>query len=390
MWKRFHKTLCCPICGSSLELAVFNALVCSLQEEHLSLAKEANLLDDDFNKYVKDGCLLCRTCNVYYPILNGLPVMLSYATSVHEQFANQFKDQLKSAGLRGYHLPSGEPVMGEHFVLKSFSKEWGDYDYDGVLWDASYQDLEERVCQEINLPGNKKGNRTFLEVGCGLGITTHLVQKNYGVDGIGVDLSSSVFQASVHFRDNPFLHFVQASVFKLPFKTRSFDIVYSRGVLHHTFSTFEAVKSLAEFCREQGLFYLWVYGTKSIRDNWFRKAVYAIERTVRPLISEDSESMASNAFLKSMALGYLAYNKLRRRKNRQVQSYTFSRAMHAARDRFTPKFAHRHETSEVAGWFQELGYDSIEVVDWHVMPSVEADDFRRNVGIRGRRKSQAA
>jgi SAM-dependent methyltransferase/uncharacterized protein YbaR (Trm112 family) len=390
MWKRFHKRLCCPSCGSSLELAVFNALVCSLQEQHLSFAKEANLLDDDFNKYVKDGCLPCRTCNVYYPILNGLPVMLSYATSVHEQFANQFKDQLKSAGLRGYHLPCGEPVVGEHFVLKSFSKEWGDYDYDGVLWDASYQDLEERVCQEINLPGNEKGNRTFLEVGCGLGVTTYLAQKNYGADAVGVDLSHSVFQASTHFRLNPFLHFVQASVFSLPFEKRSFDAVYSRGALHHTFSTFEAVKSLTEYCRGGGLFYLWVYGTNSIEDNWFRKMLYTVETAVRPFVSEHPESLVSNAFLNSIALGYLVYNKFRRLKDQQVQRYTFGKAVHAARDRFTPKFAHRHETQEVAGWFKKFGYERIEVVDWQLMPSVEQDDFRRNVGIRGIRKSPAA
>lgn len=275
-------------------------------------------------------------------------------------------------------------------MLKSFSQEWGEYNYDGVLWDASYQDLEERVLLEINLPLSNNINWYFLEVGCGLGITTHLAQKNYGGEAIGVDLSHSVFQASAHYQNNPFLHFVQASVFNLPFNKRSFDTVYSRGVLHHTFSTFEAVKSLAEYCRDGGLFYLWVYGTHSIEDNWFRRTLYAIERTVRPFISEHPESLVSSTFLKSMAFGYLVYNKLRRLRDKQVQGYTFGRAVHAARDRFSPKFAHRHGTKEVAGWFQKLGYERIEVVDWEIMPSVEQDDFRRNVGIRGICKTDAA
>jgi SAM-dependent methyltransferase/uncharacterized protein YbaR (Trm112 family) len=383
MWKRFARRLCCPNCGNSLELAVFKVVSCPILKAHLVFAKETGLLDPEFNQYVQEGALLCQTCTRYYPIVKGLPVLLPYATSVHEQFAEDFKDQLESTGAGAYRLPSGKPVNGEQLVLKSFSKEWGEYQYDGVLWEANYQDLEQRVLREINLPLSKRRNSFFLEVGCGLGVTTHLAHENYGGDAVGVDLSHSVFQASAHFSHHPFLHFVQASVFNLPFKKRSFDTVYSRGVLHHTFSTFEAVKSLTAYCRVGGLFYLWVYGTRSIEDNWFRKVVYTIETAVRPFISEHPDSLVSNAFLNSLAVGYLVYNKFRRLKDQKVQRYTFGKAVHAARDRFTPKFAHRHETKEVAHWFKELGYEEVEVVDWRVMPSVEQDDFRRNVGIRG-------
>ena len=136
------------------------------------------------------------------------------------------------------------------------------------------------------------------------------------------------------------------------------------------------------------MFYLWVYGTHSIDDNWFRKMLYALERAIRPSVSKNPESLVSTAFLNTLALCYLTYNRLRRLENKQVQRYTFARAIHAARDRFTPRFAHRHEGKEVIGWFQKLGYDRIDVVDWKIMPSVEQDDFRRNVGIRGIRKSE--
>src|SRR6267378_2600644 len=105
MWKRLHRMLCCPTCESYLELTIFELLVCPLQEQDLLYAKQAKLFDDDFDKYVKEGALLCRRCNVYYPILNGLPVLLSYSTPVHRQFADQFKDRLQSAGLAGSKLP---------------------------------------------------------------------------------------------------------------------------------------------------------------------------------------------------------------------------------------------------------------------------------------------
>jgi SAM-dependent methyltransferase/uncharacterized protein YbaR (Trm112 family) len=384
MWKRFHKTLCCPLCRHSLELAVFDEAACSLDEKDIAHAKELRLFDDDFNRYVNDGVLLCSSCTTYFPIYNGLPVLLSYTTPLHKEFAGRFKDRLRSNGLQNRCFPSGEPVEGEQFVLNSFSKEWGDYNYDGVLWDATYQDLERRVLLEIGLPDELQ-NSTFLEVGCGIGVTTNLIQKNYGGDAVGVDLSHSVFQASHHFRNNPFLHFVQASVFHLPFRKQSFAAVYSRGALHHTFSTCEAVKALGDYCREGGLLYLWVYGTDSIADNWFRKILYRVEKKVRPFISENPDSRTATVFLNSMAVGYIVYNKLRRLKDKKVQNYTFGRAVHAARDRFTPRFAHRHHVTEVLSWFNELGFAKMEVVDWKVMPSVEQDDYRRNIGVRAKR-----
>lgn len=87
MWKRFSQRLCCPSCGDSVELVAFNVIACSLPEGHLSLAKEMGLLDDDFNQFVENGALLCRNCKFYYPVFRGLPILLSYATSVHEHFA---------------------------------------------------------------------------------------------------------------------------------------------------------------------------------------------------------------------------------------------------------------------------------------------------------------
>ena len=68
--------------------------------------------------------------------------------------------------------------------------------------------------------------------------------------------------------------------------------------------------------------------------------------------------------------------------NPAIQPLTFSRGLHAARDRFTPRFAHRHPSEEILQWFGDAGYTSANVLDWRDMPPAEQDDFRRNVGIR--------
>jgi hypothetical protein len=89
-------------------------------------------------------------------------------------------------------------------------------------------------------------------------------------------------------------------------------------------------------------------------------------------------------FLTAMGAGYVVFNGARRIFNPNIQPLTLSRGVHAARDRFTPKYAHRHEPMEVTGWFRRLGFHAMEIVDWKLMPTADHDDFRRNVGVRGK------
>jgi SAM-dependent methyltransferase/uncharacterized protein YbaR (Trm112 family) len=384
MWKRITDTLRCPSCAEALTLQVFEDRAGSIDPQHADAARERQRADPEFDRYVDAGVLLCGGCRVWFPVLDGLPILLTYATGAHQHFKARYADLFRRASLGAYSAPDRQPPVGEQFVLDSFSTEWADYEYDGVLWEARYDDLEKRVLKEVGVkPGLQIG--TFLEVGCGLGVTTSIAQRNFCLDAFGVDLSRSVFQASRHFATNPFLHFVQASVFNLPFAKASFDVAYTRGVLHHTFSTYEAAKALASYCRPGGELYIWVYGTASIRDNALRRLLYASEKAVRPILSRRPDGLLGRMFIGTAALAYLAFNSLRRIGDSTIQSYSFGRAKHAARDRFTPMFAHRHASAEVQSWFAEFGFTDIEAVDWKDMPSVERDDFRRNVGVRGLR-----
>jgi SAM-dependent methyltransferase len=268
--------------------------------------------------------------------------------------------------------------------MRSFSVEWLEYDFDGVIWEMDYADHERRFLKEVEGYMHRNASSRFLEIGCGLGITTAMAQKNFGGEAVGVDLSLAAWRATAMHRENPNLHFVQASVFALPFETATFDTIYTRGVLHHTYSTHDAYQQLAPLCRPRGSLYVWVYGPKSINDNLFRRAVYTAEIMMRFVLNR-CPSWLSNAALAPFALGYIAFNHARRAANPRIQPYNYTRALHAARDRFTPEFAHRHDADEVCQWFRDAGYADIEVVDWRSMPSADHDDYRRNTGVRGRR-----
>lgn len=384
MWKRFANRFRCPLCLGALELSAFAQQRVIVDDSYLERAAEQNVLDDDFSVYIDAGMFCCDRCEVAFPIFKGLPVLLPYATKLNEQFAHEWSAELRRMPRR-VRFPDRAPVPGERFVLSSFSTEWLAYDFDGVIWEMSYSDHEKRFLAELGAYRPVAGQGMFLELGCGIGITTDLAQKNFGVDALGVDLSLAALRATQRFRANPFLHFVQASVFYLPLPHDAFETVYSRGVLHHTYSTAEAFASLARFCREGGTTYLWVYGPKSINDNGLRRSLYLAERTIRRLLRGRDSGLLASAILYPLAGAYVLFNRARTAGDPTVQRYNFQRALHAARDRFTPEFAHRHDFSEVSEWFAQAGFTNVEVVDWRSMPSADHDDYRRNTGVRGRK-----
>jgi SAM-dependent methyltransferase/uncharacterized protein YbaR (Trm112 family) len=375
MWSNLTSLLRCPLCRSELGLAAFDD-VASAPHVH-------------GNFWVSSGALLCGGCKTWFPVTHGVPVLLPYATPAHEEFAHEHEQRLQSCA-PGHRLPAGDAVRGEQLVMRSFSTEWLEYDFDGVIWEMDYADHERRFLSELGdyAPSTERPGR-FLEIGCGLGLTTTMAQKNFGGEAIGVDLSLAAWRAAAINRDNPKLHFVQASVYALPFAPGTFDTIYTRGVLHHTYSTQDAFRALAPLGAPGGTMYVWVYGKKSINDNLFRRAVYGAEVVARYLLNRAPEWL-SHIVLAPLALSYVVFNHARRMHNPRIQPYNYRRALHAARDRFTPEFAHRQDADEVRQWFREAGYGELEVVDWRTMPSADHDDYRRNTGVRGRRVAVAA
>lgn len=389
MWSRTVHWLACPTCHAALELVSFEEHRVEIAPEHEQLAKDRGLLNEEFPRYIDSGVLLCESCHAVYPIMHGLPVLVPYTTPTHEEFATAFRDRLAKFG--DFSFPSKDPVRGEQFVMRSFSNEWINYNYDGVIWDLSYEDHEKRFLAEIGPDAALDGRcGIFVEIGCGLGLTTAFAAKNLQCDALGVDLSLAVLRASCEFSTNPFLHFVQGSAFYLPLRESLATLMYSHGVLHHTYSTSDAVESVAKHCSGEGWFYLWLYGSGSQKGSIARRIAYRLEERLRPAIAKNLESLPSRVALAAMSCAYLFVNAVHRFRDPTVEKYNYAHALHAARDRFTPLFAHRHDYNEVAAWFDRLGFEDVQQVDWHTMPTSNQANYRRNTGVRGKRTASGA
>lgn len=80
---------------------------------------------------------------------------------------------------------------------------------------------------------------------------------------LGVDISEAVDVAAERFRELGFEGvFLQADISNLPLPDESVDVIFSEGVLHHTDSTENALKSLARRLRPGGRLMFYVYRKK--------------------------------------------------------------------------------------------------------------------------------
>jgi ubiquinone/menaquinone biosynthesis C-methylase UbiE len=133
----------------------------------------------------------------------------------------------------------------------------------------------------------------LLEIGCGMG--TDLLQfARGGARCTGIDLTPRSIEITRHrFRlfgaDG---NFIVSDGERLPFRSDSFDVVYSNGVLHHTPDTAGAIREVHRVLRVGGVAKIMLYHRNSL-NYWFeivlRRGVLGLEflrgRTAEEIMS---------------------------------------------------------------------------------------------------------
>lgn len=137
-----------------------------------------------------------------------------------------------------------------------------------------FEELEEYRYEKISylkkyINFDKYQDKKVLEIGCGPGIDS--VQfASAGADVWGVDLSSKAIElCRSHlilrgFQDKAKQFFV-GNAENLDFKDRSFDVVYSHGVLHHTVDTTRSIEEVRRVLKPNGEAIIMLYN----RWSWF-------------------------------------------------------------------------------------------------------------------------
>jgi SAM-dependent methyltransferase len=363
----------CPACLGELTVEPF------AEEEHDGLS------------FVQTGLLLCERCRTSYPIEAGTPVLLRFRTAFHDWFARERADRLRGFG--GYSMPSGEARAGELAIQESFTDEWNLTTEDELSFVFTLDELVELnrkvwLRSVAELPPEERP-KELLDVGCGVGMETMALREATGAERVfAIDLNFALLSRRAEFRHRPDVHFVIASLFDLPFERESFDLVYSEGVIHHTYSTREAFGAIAPRVRPGGRLFVWVYGLDDhlIPNGHRRKIDDLLEKLLRPLISRAPRRLRDLIFK-----GLVAISHLRRRrglafgeKEGHGEQWTKVNTEHTLRDWLSPRYAHRHGFNEVIEWFETAGF-TIEEVQSPSAYRKLFNDAPFGVGMTGRR-----
>lgn len=210
MHRDLMERLVCPACRGALALQV--------QEQS--------------GEHVESGVLLCPACTVEYPIVRFVPRFVAaenYSSSFGFQWNRFRRTQLDST--------SGQPITTRRFFGQSG-------------WTA----------EEVH-------ERWTLDVGCGAGRFAE-VALGAGARLVAVDFSTAVDACQQNLGAHPRLDVVQADVYRLPFRRRTFERVYCFGVLQHTPDVRAAFAALVEQVTDGGRMAIDLYPRLAMNVLW--------------------------------------------------------------------------------------------------------------------------
>ncbi len=133
--------------------------------------------------------------------------------------------------------------------------------------------------------------------------------------------------------------------------------------------------------------YIWVYSHWDESRTVIRRAMMALERVLRPIAWRLHEPYQTAFFLPLLPLYWVHQNLLVHRKGGGVK-YGWREALHAARDRFTPRYVYRHTEDEVAHWFDRAGYRSVRRISERPAPEWVPVAFTAAAAVDGVRGEQ--
>jgi ubiquinone/menaquinone biosynthesis C-methylase UbiE len=144
-----------------------------------------------------------------------------------------------------------------------FSLEWFDAIDARFLEGAKLYGSESRPFDRI-IPFDRLNGARVLEIGCGMGLHTELMVRA-GARVTAVDLSPTSVAATRRRLELKGLsgEVMEADAEQLPFDDRSFDFVWSWGVIHHSSRTGRVVRGIARVLKRDGECRVMVYNRQS-------------------------------------------------------------------------------------------------------------------------------
>jgi uncharacterized protein YbaR (Trm112 family)/SAM-dependent methyltransferase len=210
--------------------------------------------------------------------------------------------------------------------------------------------------------------KSVLDGGCGPGRFLPLLAP-HAETVVGLELGPHVDRAAQRCRHLDNVHVVQGSVLAPPFKEKTFDTVYSLGVLHHTPDPAGGARALAALVGTRGKLALWVYPP----GYWGRGIRRLSGRAIHAWLSRRQPEAAYRVVKRRLyPLGKLQARAARNRWTKLACAplYSISVPRHPVPevmvatiyDYFVPPIISTHTADELCDWLTDEGFAAVEVL----------------------------
>lgn len=355
MKKRLLDWLVCPACGERPELQIF-------REDQI----------DGHGEEILEGMLSCR-CGLIYPVIAGIPRMLRNAREEYPEFFARH-------GLGGPGSSGERPR--DRRSQKSFGLQWTLYQEGDHTWFKDDAGLRKReFLFNLDTTAEELPGKVMLDAGCGNGELTRSIAE-YGVEIVAMDFSRSVERARQRLFDKGYpvshrVHYLQGNVLELPLRRRSFDLVHSSGVLHHTPSTERAFLSVAQATKPGGKLYVQLYRR---RPTWIHATNVALRAVTTRIPLGLLYRLCYVATPVHAALSRLMH--VLRGEPAPPRATARERAVQMF-DNYSPRYQYRHTVPEILELFRSAGYENLKDVTLE-------NEARHMLAVLGTRSADAA
>lgn len=278
-----------------------------------------------------------------------LPLLSDSATGQPLQLSDDGSALIRSDGQVVGQIQQQIPRLVSDEHLQTFGMQW-------TTFDVAHEDEDRATfAAKTGVAIADLSGMTVLDAGCGGGRYTRVCGEA-GATVIAADHTRAVDRAAELCAGLPHVHFLQADLKRLPFRSATFDFVFSIGVMHHDCCTRELFDAVAPLVRPGGRYSVWLYR----RNQWWQEL---INSGIRAITSRLPTALLMPFCVLGALLG--AVPLLNRILNKFISFSThpsFQNRVCDTYDWWAPRYQHHHTTEELLSWFREAGFSDLQVL----------------------------
>lgn len=254
-----------------------------------------------------------------------------------------------SHATRSWKVIDGIPRFVSDEYLQSFGHQWTTFEVAHVEEDRATFAAKTGMSLE-----QLRGLRV-LDAGCGGGRYAWVCGEA-GATVFGADHTRAVDKALQLCRHLPNVHFLQADLKHLPLEPASYDFVFSIGVMHHDSNTRSVFDAVARFVKPGGRYSVWLYR----RNQWWQELINSGLRTI-------TTKLPPTVLMPFCRLGAIlgGIPGINRTLNKVINFSAHPDYQNRVCDTFdwwAPKHQHHHTVQELSQWFEEAGFEHLQVL----------------------------